>query len=52
MIFEILGRLKEVLENPKVVKVMHAAVADCQALKNQDINLWNLYDTAYAHKVA
>ena len=45
------GRLKELMESPDVLKVMHACSGDILAVYKEGIRLWNLYDTALAHKV-
>jgi hypothetical protein len=65
--------LKEVLENPDIVKIMHASTGDALAVYKEGqcvftqciqssgsytmsllysgVRMWNLYDTAIAHKV-
>ena len=45
------GRLKDLAESTKVLKVIHAATADSSACAKVGVNLWNVYDTAIAHKV-
>jgi hypothetical protein len=45
------GGLKELFEDGGLVKVLHAATGDCLGFYRAGVQLWNLYDTALAHKV-
>jgi hypothetical protein len=45
------GGLKELLENPNLIKVMHASSVDCAAIYLENVKIRPLYDTCTAHRI-
>ena len=45
------GKLKDLLQAPNVLKVMHASTADCIGIGADGVKMWGLYDTALAENV-
>ena len=45
------GKLKKLLENRNIVKVLHAGAGDCMEIYKDGVKMENVYDTALAHGV-
>ena len=45
------GGIKELLENPFVLKVMHGASTDVLAAYKIGVRLWNHFDLGLAHEI-
>ena len=45
------GLVKELMENPQIVKVMFGCGSDCTSMYQEGIKLWNVYDLNLAHRV-
>ena len=45
------GKLKNLLENRNIVKVLHAGAGDCMEIYKDGVKMENVYDTALAHGV-
>ena len=45
------GGLKRLLEDRRIVKIIHASAGDCIAIYKEKVRLWPLYDTCIAHRI-
>ena len=45
------GGLRDILEDPGIIKIMHGAELDISAMSRDGIDFWGIYDTNLAHKI-
>ena len=50
-LFDAQSGLKQLFQDPEVIKVMHGSTNDISALYRANLKIWGVYDTAMAHYV-